>query len=219
MRSGFPRTPMLDRFYQLFLRDENSVRFVNSVAQHYCIGTLEKLAIQADRLTRRGAVLALGFLSDMRSNEVLGRGLNDRDRAVRMLADHGLRQIWFRAGSDGEQAELRRLARLNVRNLPAQVIDAGEQLLLQNPQLPEAWNQIAIAHYGMGDYEAAIECCQECLFLNRFHFLSAVGMGNAHLQMDNFSAALECFRLALDINPDLENIRTQIQQLEKTWGE
>lgn len=213
------RTPKLDLHYQQYLRDENSSRFINSVSNSYCIATLEKLALQSQRMTRRAATLALGFLSDIRSNEVLGRSLRDRDRAVRMLADHGIRQIWFRDGDENERAVIRKISRLNQRHHYAQAANLSEKLLAKNSQLSELWNQRAISLYSLSEYEEAVECCQETVYLNRFHFLTVVGMANAYLQMENVPAALESFRLAVDINPDLEIIRMQIRQLEKSYEE
>ncbi len=213
------RTPILDTYYQHYLRDENSTRFINSVSGKYCIAALEKLALQSQRMTRRAATLALGFLADIRSNEVLGRCLVDRDRAVRMLADHGLRQIWFRDGDENERALIRKLARLNHRHQYLQAAALSEQALTKSSHISEIWNQRAIALYSLSDYEAAIECCQETIYRNRFHFLTVVGMANAYLQIENVAAALESFRLAIDINPDLEIIRMQISQLEKSRDE
>ncbi len=219
MPAGFVRTPMLDRFYQQFLRDENSAKYISSISQVYCVGTLERLAAHGQRITRRAAVLAIGFVSDMTSNESLGRALRDEDRAVRMLADHGLRQIWFRSGTAAEQASLRKISRLNNRHHYNRALVDAESMTSENPYLAEAWNQRAIASYALSKYDRAIDFCQEVIFLNRHHFLSVVGMGNAFLQLDNVSAALESFRLALNINPDLENVRGQVLHLEKIIGE
>jgi tetratricopeptide (TPR) repeat protein len=161
----------------------------------------------------------MGFIADMRSNEAMGRALRDSDRAVRMLADHGIRQIWFRSGTQAEQTSLRRIARLNGRNLHHRAIDEAGILVEQNRYLAEGWHQRAIASFALSEYDQAIDYCQEAIFLNRFHFLSVVGMGNSFLQLDNVPSALESFRLALDINPDLENIRGQVHHLEKILGD
>jgi tetratricopeptide (TPR) repeat protein len=213
------QVPKLDKFYQQFLQDEESARFVDLTTRHYTPGTLERLAVSGSRLSRRAAVLALSFVGDFRSNEVLGHLLHDRDRAVRMLADHGLRQVWFRAGTEEERAMLRRIQRLNNCHKHALAIELAEALTARNRQLAEAWNQRAIASYCLSDYDRAIDFCQEAIFQNRYHFLAVVGMGNAFMQLDNVSSALESFRLALDINPDLENIRGQVTHLEKILGE
>jgi len=179
-----PQQPtLLDRFYQDFLRSERSADFVDRVSRYYSLETLSELVAKGSRTTRRAAALAVGFLGDYSAIESLGRALHDNDRAVRMLADHGLRQLWYRQG--------------------------------QNDSLAEVWNQRALAHYALGEYESAIAAAEEALYLNRYHFLAAVGLANCHLQQDSVSAALDAFRLALKINPDLESVRGQILHLEK----
>lgn len=206
---------LLERFYQEFLRTERSADFVDRVSRHYCLGTLSDLVAKGSRTTRRAAALAVGFLGDYTVIETLGRALHDNDRAVRMLADHGLRQLWFRQGLQHEQLVARRLARLNTRGQHEQALELARQALTENDSLAEVWNQRGLAHYALGEYETAIAASEEALFLNRYHFLAAVGLANCHLQQDSVSAALEAFRLALKINPDLESVRGQILHLEK----
>ena len=46
-----------------------------------------------------------------------------------------------------------------------------------------------------------------------------VGMAHCYLQLDDANSALECFRLALRINPDLEGVRSHISHLEKILDE
>ena len=215
MSPEFVHSPMLDRFYQQFLKSENSADFVDRVTKHYCAGTLEKLSQFGPRTTRRAAVLALGFIGDYSQNEALGSALIDSDRAVRLLADHGLRQIWFRQGSQFEQQFAKKLARSNNRNLHAEVVELSDWMITRSDSLAEVWNQRALALYALSDYELAIASCQEALYLNRYHFLAGIGLANCHLQTDDVTAALEAFRLSLRINPDLENVRGQILHLEK----
>ena len=210
------RYPLMDRFYQQFLIDENSASFIQSITRHYTLGTIERLAVYGKRVTRRGAALAIGFLGDFRFNETMGRALHDRDRAVRMLADHGIRQLWMRDGTPEQQSSLRRVVQLNDRHRLAEAIDLADQLIEFNPNFAEAWNQRAIARYGIGEYAEAIEDCQETLFLNRFHFSAVLGVANCYLQLDEATFALEFFRSALEINPDLENVRGQISHLERS---
>ncbi len=214
--SSQPNQPtLLDRFYQDFLRTERSADFVDRVSRHYCIETLADLCAKGQRTTRRAAALAIGFLGDFSSVESLGRALLDSDRAVRMLADHGLRQLWFRQGSQHEQMIARRLARLNTRGQHESALELARQALTDNDSLAEVWHQRSLAHYALSEYEAAIAAAEETLFLSRYQFLAAVGLANCHLQLDAVSSALEAFRLALRINPDLESVRGQILHLEK----
>jgi tetratricopeptide (TPR) repeat protein len=208
------RYPALDRFYQRFLSNESSADFVQSVSQQYCIATLEKLAQQGARPTRRAAVLGLGYLGDFSNNEVMGRALSDDDRAVRMLADHGIRQIWQRQGTESEQQAIQRIYRLVDQSRLDDVIDEATMLIRHNPSLGEAWSQRAIAFCEEGDFEGAIVDCREALNCNRFHFPAAIGLAHCCLQLDEPSGALAGFRLALNIYPELDGVRRQVRKLE-----
>ncbi len=210
------RYPLLDRVYQQFLIDENSANFIQSVSASYTLGTLERLARYGDRISRRASTLAIGFLGDSRQNDLMGAMLQDSDRAVRMLADHGIRQLWMRDGSVHEQSMLRKIVQLNDRYRLVEAIDLADELIAFNPHLSEAWNQRAIARYGIHEYEEAIADCREAVYLNRFHFSALMGMANCYLQMDEVFFALEHFRDALAINTDLESVRGQIHHLERS---
>ena len=58
--------------------------------------------------------------------------------------------------------------------------------------------------------------CQQALERNPYHFPAAIGMGHCHLELFDAVAALEGFRLALSINPDMENVRAQVGYLQRT---
>ena len=210
------RSPLLDRLYQRYLNDEDSARFIQSVCQRYSIGSLKRLCRYGQVNSRRSATLAIGFLGDFSVNETMGRSLQDDDRGVRLLADHGIRQIWTRQGEPAVQAGVRKLYRLVIQNRLEDAIEDATRLIAHDPMLGEAWNQRAIAFCALGEFEAAIEDCRETLNCNRYHFPAAMGMGHCLLQMDDAVAALECFRLALSINPDLEGVRNHICQIERT---
>ena len=179
------------------------------------MGTLQRLAHAGGRICRRASVLAIGFLGNFDVNETMGAALVDDDRAVRLLADHGIRQIWSRQGNDSEQRLIHKLYRLNNQHRLDDVIDTATLLINRNPLLGEAWNQRAIAYCAEGEFEAAIADCRETMNCNRFHFPAAMGMAHCCLQVDQASMALECFRLALKLNPDLEGVRSHILHLEK----
>ncbi len=216
MSEDFNRFPLLDRIYQQFLNDEDSASFIQSVAKSYGLGTLERLARYGHRVSRRASILAIGFMGDFRFNETLGRALHDSDRAVRLLSDHGIRELWMRDGDGQQRHMLRQIARLNTRHRLVDSLELADELIAINPNIAETWNQRAISKYGLELYDEAIEDCREALYLNRFHFNSALGIANCFLQMEDAFVALEFFRTALSINPDLESVRGQITQLERS---
>ena len=208
-------TPLLDRFYHRFLTTEKSAEFIYNVSRRYTLASLERLADGGTRITRRGAVLALGFLGDYQQNGVVGHKLQDEDRAVRLLADHGIRQLWLRVGNLHLESALRRLTRLNQKMQFASAIDVASDLLQIAPDLAEAWNQRAIAWYHLEDYQHAIHDCRRTLELNDWHFLAALGSANCQLELGDVYGALQDFRLALKINPDLDMVRSQVSQLQR----
>ena len=209
------RYPQLDRFYQRFLNEESSADFIQAVSIKYNLASLERLATAGGRMTRRAAILAIGFLGDFSNNEVMGRALNDSDRAVRMLADHGIRELWQRQGTTGQQESLRGIFRLMDQSRMEDAITAATQLIEVNPEFSEAYSQRAIAFCALGDYEAALVDCREALQFNRYHFPAAIGLAHCCMQIDEASGALAGYRLALNINPDLDSVRRQVSRLER----
>jgi len=215
MSGDFIRYPLLDKLYQQYLTDEHSADFIQWVSRSYSIGSLERLARNGQPCTRRAAVLALGFLGDFSVNETMGRALNDDDRGVRMLADHGIRSVWTRQGNHAEQAKINQMYAWSSQNRNIDVIESATILIESNPSLAEAWNHRAIAFSAEGQYESAIEDCKETLNCNRFHFPAAIGLAHCCLQLDDHESALDGFRLALRMNPDLEGVRQHVMHLEK----
>ena len=215
MSSDSPRTPTMLVLYREYLDDQDSAALISKVSKSYTPGTLARLAEHESREVRRAAVLALGFLGDYDSNHTMGRALHDKDRTVRMLAENGIRNVWARAGNEEQRQLLAAVTRLNTAQQYREVIDLATELIEQAPWFAEAWNQRAIAHFAISHYAESIRDCHETLEINPYHFGAASGMGQAYLQLGNHVSALESFRRALRLNPDLEGVRAQIARLTR----
>lgn len=202
--------------YQEYLSTEESARFVSRVAQKYTVGTLSRLAEGGNRTARRAAVLALGYMGDFQVNAVVGRALHDDDRGVRLLAENAIREIWQRDGSLSHQRELERVVRWNQSGRMIEAMEAANGILAANPYFAEVWNQRAIAYFQLEQYERSASDCHQALELNPYHFGAAVGMGHCFLETNDAYAALESFRRALKLNPELEGVRAQVGYLERT---
>ncbi len=212
--SGF-RTPLLDRLYHAYLEDEDSAAFIHGVAQNYTTCTLERLAGGGTRVTRRAAVLALGYIGQYESNAVLGRALHDDDRGVRILAENGIRELWCRIGTEAQRQQLSIIVRLNASQQYDQAIQKASELIEQAPAFAEAWNQRAIGHYQLAQYEQSANDCHQALEINPYHFGAAVGMAHCYLELQDAFAALECFRRAIKLNPGMDDVRAQVEYLER----
>ena len=214
-----PPPTLLDQFYLRFLEDEDAASFIVDVSRHYLQPTLERLARCGNWRTRRGAVLALGLLGDMNCSPVLGHALHDRDGVVRILAENSIREVWQRDGSREQRQQLAVVTRLNHAFQFEEALEMSTLLIRQAPRFAEAWNQRAIAHFRLGQYEAAANDCQQTLELNPYQFGSLVGMAHCYLELGEGFAALECFRRAVEVNPGMEAVHGQIRFLEQALND
>ena len=215
MNSKSPRVPRLLPLYQEYLDNRDSAGFISRISRAYTQGSLERLASHGNPQVRRAAVFALGFLGDYEANAVLGRALHDKDRTVRMLVDDAIRNVWARAGDEEHRRKLGIIVRLNAARHHDEARRKAAKLIDEAPWIAEAWNQRALAEFALGRYTEAIRDCQEALEINPYHFAAAAGMGQSYLQLGNHVSALQTFRRALRLNPDLEGVRVQVARLAR----
>lgn len=210
-----PRLPLLRIWYDAYLRTGELQSFIDRVACRYSAETLARFTTHADRLCRRAAVLAIGRLGTYADNAIIGAALSDNDRGVRMLADAAIQNLWREAADPEERRRLDKVMRLNDASRHHEAIEAATRLVDRAPELAEAWNQRAIAWYLLDRYHESIHDCRRAVELNPWHFGAAAGMGQCYLQLGDRAAALNCFRKAIAINPDLEGVRANIIRLER----
>lgn len=208
--------PALLAQYQHYLDRHDSAKFSGDVLASYTIGTLQRLARHASREVRRAAVFALGLVGDYNANHALGCALLDPDRTVRTLAENGIRTVWNRAGAEADRQELTVIIRLNAAQLHQEAITRATRLVERVPWFAEAWYQRAVAHFALGRLADSIRDCHQSLEINPYHYVASTTMGQAYLDLRNPVSALECFRRALRLNPDLEGVRVQVARLTRT---
>ena len=204
-------------FYHEYLVKQETSLFVRQVGEFYAQPTLVRLATSSHTDSRRAAVLALTYLGDYGANDVFGRLLHDDDQTVRLLAEIGIKNLWPRDGDDQHRTQLRTIMRLNATNQFQEAIYRTDMLLDEFPEYAEAWNQRGIANFGLKKFEDAIEDAYAALNLNPFHFGAATGMAHAYLQLKDWMTAIDCFELALEINPNLKTHHETIAKISGEW--
>lgn len=213
--SDTSRIPLLCSLYRRYLDDQDSGGFARAVARRYTQGTLERLSQSSTVEIRRASVLALGFLGDYNANPTVGRSLSDTDRTVRILAENGIRNVWNRAGTDVQRRQLAFIIRLVTAQQYHEAVSRATELIDQAGWFAEAWNQRAVAFFRIKRYAESIRDAHQALELNPYHYDAAMTMGQAYLELENPVSALECFRRAVRLNPNLEGARVQIQRLSR----
>ena len=155
------RRPLLELLYRQFLTDEHSASFIKEVSTRYSISTLERLAQAGSSSSRCCATLALGFLADFSSNQVLAGCLHDESDAVRMIAERSIREVWLRDGSDRQRQQLSCVIRMNASGqLDEAIVDATE-LIESLPEFAAAWHQRARAYFQQREFAAAAAAWQQ----------------------------------------------------------
>ena len=216
MNQQFNQRPLLAYHYERYLLDQNVNAYVRSVSNCYNVGSLERVVAVGDRTSRRGAVLALSRMADYRSNATLGRMLSDSDRGVRTLAENGIRQLWMRIGTPNQQRHLVAIS----EHLDEGELDRATQLataLVEDaPWISQAWYFRGKAFFRLEQLDAAIQDCHQALEVNAYHFLAASVMGQCYQLQEDPVSALEAFRRALRLNPNMEEVRAQVIHLQRT---
>jgi tetratricopeptide (TPR) repeat protein len=191
-------------------------RFRRKVGGRYTEGTLQRLLDSNCSQVRRAALLALGLTGTMASNAAVAGRLHDGDSQVRRLAADALWNIWYRAEGESQKRELQRLTQLKDLAKAHRGLTA---LIARRPDFAEAHNQRAIVHFRLGEFQKAVEDCQQAIQRNAFHFGAQSGLAQCLVRLKKPRAALRAFRQALKINPELDGVAESIRELEESLGE
>jgi tetratricopeptide (TPR) repeat protein len=145
--------------------------------------------------------------------------LKDSDACVNQVAEHALWSIWFRAGSDEANHQLARGARALERREFGHAIRHFDRAIELSPGFPEAFNQRAIAHFLLEEFEDSLADCRRAVELMPAHFGAWAGMGHSHAHMGDVPSAIEAYERALSINPHMHAIREAVNQLRARLDE
>lgn len=172
-----------------------------------------------DLETRRHATAWLGEVGVIADAPVLIGALSDQDEVIRALAEHSVWQVWSRSG-DTEADSLLQIGieQMNRGDGPA-AVETFTKVIQRKPDFAEAWNKRATVYFFMGEHEKSLRDCDEVMKRNPVHFGALAGYGQLYLQLDQPERALEYFRRALRVNPNLGAVRQIIPQLEQLLTE
>jgi len=163
---------------------------------------------------RRVAALTVGLIGDMRCTPCLTRALRDEDEQVNQMAEHGLWSIWFRAGRTDAVGPFREGVALLSIEAHQEAVERFHEANRIDPDFAEAYNQSAIAHCFLSEWEESLANSHKTIRLLPTHFGAIAGMGHCFAQLGDLDRALQCYRSALRINPRLKAIARAIRGLE-----
>lgn len=166
----------------------------------------------AERLAAVERLAEIGTMAD--ADRVLDR-LGDSDPRVRLAAEASIWQIWNRSGDP----EIDKMFAQGVQQMQAAALDDAlttfNEIVSRKPDFAEGWNKRATIYFLRGQYEKSLADCDEVFKRNPRHFGALSGAGQIHLQLGNPRRALEFFRRAFDVNPNLDGAAQMIPLLEQ----
>ena len=174
---------------------------------------------QPDAGARIAAIVRLADIGTMADADRLVDRLDDAAPRVRAVAAAAIWQIWSRSGD----ASIDRLFARGIEQMQADQLTGAlatfNEIVRRKPAFAEGWNKRATVYFMLGENEKSLKDCDEVLKRNRHHFGALSGAGQIHLQLGHAELALEFFRRALEVNPNLEGPARMIPILEQVLRE
>jgi tetratricopeptide (TPR) repeat protein len=166
----------------------------------------------AQRLAGVERLAEVGQMAD--ADRLLGR-LGDADPQVRESAAQAMWRIWSRSGDPAIDSLFARGVEQMQRAAYEDALTVFNEIVARKPEFAEGWNKRATLYFLLDRNQESLRDCDEVLKRNPNHFGALSGAGQIHLRLDHPQLALEFFRRALKVNPNLDTIRLVIPMLEQ----
>jgi tetratricopeptide (TPR) repeat protein len=170
---------------------------------------------QSDATIRLAGVERLAEIGLQADGDRVMERLRDADPQVRGASAKAVWQIWGRSGDENIDALFARgVQQMEAAELK-QALATFSEIIQRKPAFAEGWNKRATIYFLMGDNEKSLQDCDEVFKRNPRHFGALAGAGQIHLRQGNIREALELFRRAVQVNPNLAGAVQVIPLLER----
>ena len=173
----------------------------------------------AEAPQRRQAAERLGQVGVMSDTPALVQALRDTDADTRANAEQALWRIWGHSGDRRIDALFQTGVGQMTRGELPQAIATFSRIIRLKPEFAEGWNKRATLYYLAGEYKKSLADCAEVIKRNPNHFGALAGYGQIYLRLEDYERALEFFRRALAVNPNMDGVKLNILLLEQLLEE
>lgn len=147
-------------------------------------------------------------------DKLYGELARAQDEVAARALESAIQSVWLESGSPSIDLLMSRgLDALREDNFDRAYFYFDEVVTLA-PGFAEGWNKRATIHYLREDYARALRDIEYVLRLEPRHFAALAGLGVILEELDDKKGALEAYRKALAINPQLLNGKERIAPLE-----
>ena len=124
-----------------------------------------------------------------------------------MVPEPAQRQLMVRGIMEMQQQELKA------------AVETYSRLIEMAPDLSEAWNKRATAHWLLGNFAASLADICETIKREPRHFGAYSGLGMIRAEMGEHGRAIAAFELARKYNPHIGGIESEIERLKALGGD
>jgi tetratricopeptide (TPR) repeat protein len=145
--------------------------------------------------------------------------LTDNDANVRSVAEQGLWLLWSRSGDEAVDALLAHgVEQMSARDLDGAIATFSE-VIKRKPDFAEGWNKRATALFLAGEFRRSLADCDEVMKRNPLHFGALAGYGQIYFQLEQYERAIEYWKRALEVNPNMDGVELGIRATERLLEE
>ncbi|MCB1500771.1 MAG: hypothetical protein KDK07_13445 [Bauldia sp.] len=124
--------------------------------------------------------------------------------------------LWLESDSDTIDVLMQWTLKAMEQKQYPRALDFLDRIILLDPAYIEGWNKRATVYFLLDDYGKSIGDIGKVLELEPRHFGALSGLGIIMRAIGDDERAKAAFRAALDIDPHLQNIRDELDDLEAT---
>jgi len=168
---------------------------------------------------RAEAVAWIATHGRMADQPLLLKRLRDDEAGIRRLAERGLWVLWSRSGDAAIDQLMDSGGELMQAGRHKEAIAVFTEIIRRKPAFAEGWNKRATAYFLAGDFKRSLADCDEVMKRNRSHFGALSGYGQIYFKLEQYDEAVEYWRRALEVNPNLRGLEASIEGAEELQKE
>jgi tetratricopeptide (TPR) repeat protein len=137
------------------------------------------------------------------------------DEQAAKATEEKIWELWSRSDSPTAEVLLGQAVVAMGDSENAASLEILDRIIAAYPSYAEAWNKRATLQFMLGNYDASLRDIDKVLDLEPRHFGALAGRGMIYQRQEKWGPALDAFREALKMNPNMTGVKNAIQELEK----
>ena len=177
-------------------------------------------AVRSDDADRRAeAITWIAGHGTQADASVLRERLTDDSRYVRNVAEQALWQLWSRSGDEAVDAIFARGVDEMGGGRLDEAVATFSEVIRRKPDFAEGWNKRATALFLAGELRRSLADCDEVMKRNPLHFGALAGYGQIYFQLEQYERAIEYWKRALAVNPNMTGVEISIKATKELMAE